>query len=180
MYPADGRDSNLIADSPPQHSELLYFPVGLIKFAVLSICTFGLYEFYWFYKNWQFVKEQEHSDMMPFWRAFFVFFFCYSLFRRIGQSAQEAGLPSISAGVLAAGWIIVKLLLHRLPDPYSLVSFFAFVFLMPIQQTVNKINAKYAPSHDPSSRFRAWNILAVVVGGIFFVLAIIGSFLSPE
>jgi hypothetical protein len=178
MYPADECDSNLVVHSPAQLSELLYFPVSLIKFAVLSICTFGLYEFYWFYKNWQRVKEREHSDIMPFWRAFFAFFFCYSLFRRIGQSAKGSNLPSISAGGLVAGWIIVRLL-YRLPNPYSLVCFFAFLFLMPIQQTVNKINTKHAPNHDPNSRFRAWNVVAVVVGGICFVLAIIGSFLPP-
>jgi hypothetical protein len=179
MCPADERDFNLIVDSPTQLSGPLYFPVSLIKFAVLSFCSFGLYELYWFYKNWQLVKEREHSDIMPFWRTLFCGLFCYSLLRRIGQSAKEANLPSIPAGRLAVGWIIVKLL-YRLPNPYWLVWFFAFPFLMPIQQTVNKMNAKHAPNHDPNSRFRAWNVIAVVVGGVFIVLVIIGSFLRPE
>lgn len=180
MCPANTQeDSSLVVDPPTQLSEPLYFPVSPIKLAVLSICTFSLYEIYWFYKNWRLVKEREHSDIMPFWRAFFSFFFCYSLFQRIGKSAKERSLPPISAGWLAAGWIIVSLL-WKLPDPYWLVSCLAFFFILPVQKTVNEINAQYAPDHDQNNRFRVWNIAAVVAGGIFLILIIIGSFLPPE
>ena len=180
MYPNDTQeDSNPLVASPSQLSKPIYFPVSPIKLAVLSICTLGLYEIYWFYKNWQLIKEREHTDIMPFWRAIFAIFFCYSLFQRIGKNAKEMALPNISAGGLSVGWIIVTLL-WRLPDPYWLVSYLAFFFLLPVQKTVNKINAQYAPDHDKNNRFRAWNIVAVFVGGIFFILAIIGSFLPPE
>jgi hypothetical protein len=33
--------------SPP-----MYFPVSRLKLAVMSTCTLGIYELYWFYKNW--------------------------------------------------------------------------------------------------------------------------------
>ena len=172
-------DSNPVVNSPTQLSEPIYFPVSPVKLSILSICTFGLYEIYWFYKNWRLIKEREHKKIMPFWRALFALFFCFSLFQRIGRSAKEIDLPPISTGGLAAGWIIVSLL-WKLPDPYWLVSFLAFFFLLPVQQTVNKINAQYAPGHDQNNRFGVWNIVVVVAGGIFFILAIIGSFMPPE
>jgi hypothetical protein len=40
----------------------------------------------------------------------------------------------------------------------------------------NRINATMAPGHDPNRRFTGWNIAAVASDGIFFLLAVIGSF----
>ncbi len=61
----------------------LYFPVSLLKLVIMSVVTAGIYEIYWMYKNWALVREREKLDIRPFWRAFFGFFFCYSLFKRV-------------------------------------------------------------------------------------------------
>ena len=179
MRTVDEQNLDLVVDSSARFSELLWFPVSPAKLAVLSIYTFGAYELYWFYKNWRLVKEREHSDIMPFWRAFFGFFFCYALFKRIAKSAEDANLPSFSAGGLTAGWIIVTLL-WRLPDAYWLLSSFAFLFFMPVQQTVNKLNARRVPGYDPNSRFKGWGLVAVIGLGILFAFAIIGNVLPSE
>src|SRR5262249_28176473 len=112
---------------PIESNQPPYFEVSLFKLTVMSICTFGLYELYWFYKNGNFIKQRERTDILPFWRAFFAYFFCYQCFSRIRVSAAALGLPQlISAGPLAAGWIITTLL-WRLPDPYWIISWFAFL-----------------------------------------------------
>ena len=49
----------------------MYFPVSLLKLVIMSTCTFGIYELYWFYRNWCFVRTREAPEIMPFWRAFF-------------------------------------------------------------------------------------------------------------
>jgi hypothetical protein len=56
------------------------FPVSLMKLTVMSIVTLGLYELYWFYKNWTLIKERGKLEIAPFWRAFFAYFFCYQCF----------------------------------------------------------------------------------------------------
>ena len=153
-----------------------FFAVSVTKFAAMSICTLGIYELYWFYKNWRLFKEREKLDIWPFWRAFFAFFFCYQCFSRIRAQALTGGLEhSLPAGPLAAGWIITSLL-WRLPDPFWLVSMLAFLFLLPVQALANRVNATMAPGHDPNRRLSGWNIAAVAGGGIFFLLAVIGSF----
>ena len=53
---------------PAEHP---YFPVATHKFVVLSICTLGLYDLYWFYQNWQRVRRRTREDLSPFWRAAF-------------------------------------------------------------------------------------------------------------
>lgn len=106
---------------PPQEKEIqspssdaviapLYFPVSPLKLVVMSVCTIGIYELYWQYKNWSLIKEREKLDIRPFWRAWFAFFFCYPLFKRIRTTAQSLNMKrSIAAGPLAVGWIIVTL-----------------------------------------------------------------------
>jgi hypothetical protein len=162
-----------------QSAELVFFPVSVAKLLVLSICTFGLYEVYWFYKNWQLVKRRESSDILPVMRSLFGVFFCYSLFERVRDQAEKAGTSSIAAGLLAAGWIVLTVL-WRLPDPYWLVTFLAVLFMLPVQQAINAINSQAAPGHDPNRTFSGWNITAVIIGGLFFALALVGIFLPPE
>ncbi len=99
-----------------------YFAVSPLKLVVMSFCTFTLYQIYWFYKNWWLVKERERSNINPAMRSVFAYFFCYSLFSKLRDTAQENHVAvTLPAGPLAALWIVVTLL-SILPDPYWLVS----------------------------------------------------------
>jgi hypothetical protein len=156
-----------------------YLPVSLTKLFVMSTVTFGFYDLYWFYKNWQLVKKSEGSDIDPALRAFFGIFFCYSLFKRVEAVAAEQRTVSIQAGLLAAGWIIAGLL-WGLPAPYLLIALGQPLFLLPVQRAVNAINQKLAPGHNPNNRFGGWNIVAIVIGGLAWVLLFISLFNFPE
>ncbi|MBA7604719.1 hypothetical protein ES703_11845 [subsurface metagenome] len=159
--------------------EPMYFSVSPLKLIVMSVCTCGLYEFYWHYKNWSLIKEREKLDIRPFWRAWFAFFFCYSLFKKIRTTAQSLNLKrSIVAGPLAVGWIIVTLF-WRLPDAYWLLTYFAMLFLVPVQSLINEINESVDPGYEQNKRLTPWNIVTIVFGGIFLVLILLGSFF-PE
>jgi len=154
-----------------------YFAVSLLKFTLMSIFTFGIYELYWFYRNWTLIRQREGTDISPFWRAFFAVFFCYPLFSRIRAYATSLDLhQSVPAGPLAAGWIITTLL-WKLPDPYWLLSNLAFLFILPVQAVANRINSTVAPDHDPNRHFTAWNLVGVASGAVLMILAIIGTFL---
>ena len=160
-----------VADIRPQDGGLPpFFAVSLLKLAVLSLCTLGIYELYWFYRNWQHVKARGESDILPFWRAFFAILFCYSCFKRIRDVGVERGIePVLSAGAFATGWIVMTLT-WKAPDPYGWITFFAVAFLLPVQAHVNRINAAVAPGHDRNARFSAWNWLATVIGAGMLVL----------
>jgi len=69
----------------------LYFPVSKLKLILMSLCTLGLYELYWFYKNWKLIKTRTGQNQSPFWRAFFSIIFCYQLFKHIQVSADSKG-----------------------------------------------------------------------------------------
>ena len=92
------------------------------------------------------------------------------LHSRIRAQVTTVGLDrSLPTGPLAAAWIVTSLL-WRLPDPFSLLSMFAFLF-HPASASVGKLHQRHrAPGHDPNQRFTGWNIAMVTGGTIFFPL----------
>jgi hypothetical protein len=159
--------------------QLPFFDVSLPKLAVLSVCSLGIYEMYWFYKNWQIVRARERSDISPLWRAGLGFIFCYAMFKRVREyDAQTGGSAALPAGALAAGWIVVTCL-WQLPDRYSLAANLSCLFMLPVQAAANRING-IADPRDRNTRFTLWNWLTVALGGTVLVLDALGVFAVPE
>jgi len=161
-----------------------YFPVSPLKMSLMSICTLGLYEYYWFYKNWVLIKEREKSETYPFWRAWFSIFYCFSFFKKVQDSLSKKAPalgeavpfnPSISPGFLATGWIVLSLLIN-LPDPHWLVSSLTFIFLFPVLSAVELINESVTPGHHKNGNFTVLNIFGILLGGLLFALIVVGTF----
>jgi len=164
------------ASNPNGH----YFSTSTAKLIVMSICTLGLYEFYWFYKNWVLIKSRTGKGIMPFWRAFFAPLWSYSCFTRINESAQECKIPdSLSAGLLAIAYFILQAL-WRLPDPFWLISILSFAPIIPANTLALKLNQALVPGFRNNENFSGWNWFGIIVGGIVFLLATVGTFLPPD
>jgi hypothetical protein len=154
-----------------------FFAVSVLKLAVMSICTLGFYQPYWFYKNWDRIKADERLDIMPLMRAIFPVFFCYQLFARIKNFEHPSVQPGRLPAVLLATFWIVTTLMWRLPDPYWLPAPFSFIALLPVQRRAKEINAAVDPGHLSNSRFTALNWVAIVIFAAFFSLVLLGIFL---
>jgi len=154
----------------------LFFPVSPLKLILMSIVTFGSYEFYWFYKNWKLLHQHSAPNIKPFWRVCFAQFFCYSLFKEIRETAESYKIPTIfNSGSLAVGWILLSIA-YKLPDPFWIICLFSVLFLLPVQKTVNQLNAAVSPNHNPNSRLSALNIMAVVAGTLLIGLGVMLTF----
>ena len=164
----------------PQRTAPLYFPVSITKLIVMSIFTLGIYEIYWFYKNWTHVKIRTRQKIRPFWRAIFSVFYCYSLFKAVRESVDShAGRQEINPGWLAAGYIILSIS-YKLPDPYWLVSLMAFLPLLPVQGAINNINATVAPVAARNGNFSVKNIFVMIIGGLCLVLVALDMSVSSN
>jgi hypothetical protein len=174
-----GIDAGSISPAPPislPAGEVIFFPVSPLKLFIMSTVTFGLYELYWFYKNWKYIKVWTGCNLWPFWRAFFGILFCYPCFKAIREVAGARGIAiPWSAGWLAVVWICLELS-WRLPAPLSLLSWLSPLALLQVQYVVNKLNEDSVPGHDPNAKFTAWNIVAIVIGAIFFAAFIFDTF----
>lgn len=156
------------------------FAVSLSKFAVMSLCTFGLYELYWAYKHWDAVRRRDQERLSPFWRAFFAPLWAFSLFPRLGRLTAMYGVPATWSG---SGLALAYFLIHltwRLPDPYWLVSLLGFLPVLVVQRSVNGLNAAVAPDAPRNDSYSGLNVVAIVLGGLLLLLAILGTFMLPE
>ncbi len=159
--------------------EPVFFAVSGLKLALMSVVTLGLYEVYWFYKNWKCVQRNTGDKLNVPLRAIFYPVVSYPLFRRIRAHAKSSGVEAdFPAGALACA-VFVLTLLWQLPDPWWLAGFLGVVALLPVQSAANAINRKLAPEADANTRFSGWNIFGLVAGGVILILAIIGTFV-PE
>jgi hypothetical protein len=169
--------SGMEGGTPPamlQRTTPLYFSVSKAKLVVMSIFTLGLYELYWFYKNWNHVKIRTRQKIRPFWRTIFSVFYCYSLFKTVQESADShGGRKEINPGWLAVGYILLSIT-YKLPDPFWVVCLLTFLPLLPVQSTINSINAKVAPGADRNSNFSVKNIFVMIMGGLLLALATLG------
>ncbi len=157
-----------------------FFGVSLTKLVVMSVCTFGLYQLYWCYKQWQAERKQSHEDLSPFWRAFFAPLWGFSLFDRI-RSAAEFRRVEVTWSPNWLGFAFLILMwLWRLPDPYWLVSYLSFLPLLPVQSAVNRLNSVAAPDAPRNASYSGANVVMIVVGALLVALAIVGAFLPAE
>lgn len=170
----------------PPRPMFLHVPVGRLVF--MCIISFGLYEAYWIYKNWRYVKERDRLEILPFWRGIFGIFFVHGILKTIRNDEQTNRLEqaTFSAGGLATGWIILVLLgkaLGRADDIGlnllgMIIAFPSFLFFVPVQNYINRVNAKLdpQPAHTPWS---AGHIVCLVLGITFWALILAGMIL-PE
>lgn len=157
-----------------------YFPVSLLKFSLMSICTLGLYQIYWSYKNWRFIKDRDRSKISPVWRSFFHPLWYFSLLKDIDGDGGSGVIGSDFYKALLAVILIVLSALWRLPDPYWLVSAFTFVLMLPAVSAISEIN-RAGSNQAAKSSHRPLNFVAYLIGGsvvLFAVFSSIGFFPS--
>ena len=105
----------------------LFFTASPLKLIVMSICTIGIYEIYWFYKNWKLIRERTGQKIRPFWRAVFSPIWAYSCFKEIKARAGECKIQeSLPIGLLAIAYFTVSVT-SMVPEPYWLISLFIFL-----------------------------------------------------
>ena len=163
-------------------AESPFFAVSVPKLVVMSICTFSLYEVFWFYRNWKRIAERERKPISPPGRAIFAVVYCYSCFARMRDydavTGTSTGAGRLAALPLAIAWIVTSML-GSLSD-YGWISMLAVLFLVPVQQFANRLNSAVAPLHDRNARFTAANWIGVIVGGLLAMLSIAATFLPPQ
>lgn len=163
------------------------------RLVLLSILTFGFYEIYWFYRNWEHIKIHKNLDISPDWRTVGLFVPIYNIvliyrqFRDIRNLAIETGCKTYSS----PGWITFGYIYLSTVTGYAylegdlilplVTSLLAVWLLVVIQRTLNDYWEKEQPRLEMRTKFSNGEIVLLVIGGIFWILSIytIGTFI-PE
>jgi 4-hydroxybenzoate polyprenyltransferase len=69
----------------------------------------------------------------------------------------------LPAGLLALGWLIFSAAGSSLAPPFFLLYFLSTLFLLPVQNAANAINATIDTEHDRNNKFSLWNKVAIVI-----------------
>ncbi len=135
--------------------EPLFLYISVTRLILMSVASVGLYEAYWIYKNWKYIKEREFTPAAraaighPFWRGIFGIFFCHSLLRRIKEDEAASKLiePSFSVH-LATGWVILTILTEfigpfvPIPGIEVIIVMPSYLFFVPVQKYINLVTDK--------------------------------------
>jgi hypothetical protein len=159
----------------------LFLHISVARLILLSIVSFSLYEAYWIYRNWRYVKERDNLTIRPFWRGVFGVFYCHSLLRRIHEDneARSVQVPSFSPSGLATGWVVLMIssnALSRAPGiaPSIVAALIpSFLCLVPVQNYVNSVTERRSPG-QPCYRWSSGHIVCLVIGIIIWALLLIG------
>ncbi|RKP57989.1 hypothetical protein D7Z26_00280 [Cohnella endophytica] len=149
-------------------------------FVFLSVLTFGLYDLYWYYRNWKYLKKYKGLNISPVWRTIgilvpiFGLYLIYSAHKDYHNLIKEEGVNrTIYPGLIVVA-IIITGLLTRLPDPYWLLCFLSTIPLAIVQKILNELWRKVQPGLIHRTKFRGRQIFLIVIGVIWWLLAIIG------
>src|SRR5688572_949996 len=159
-------------------SAVLYHHVSKLKFILFSIVSFGLYEVYWFYKNWKYVGRRDGSGIRPFWRGVFSPIWCHPLCKDIDH--HYGGL-STGTLVLIPLLYFLLVLASRLPDPYWLLSLVSFAPLLPLVSRIDDINRGRDVVASYYSRFSLGSVALSLIGALLLALMLVDQFgLTPS
>lgn len=156
-------------------SEPQYFQVDKLKFCLMSICTFGLYEIYWSYRNWRFVKERDESEISVFWRTAFAALWYHALLRDISENSNSrVHFSGVAKVVWAGAYLIISAQWNQI-DPYWLVSFLTFIPILPAIGAIEALNGPAQPSPRRNTH-SAGNFAIYLFGGALFLETVLSSF----
>jgi hypothetical protein len=176
--------------APVNESEATrFYVVSPRKFLILFFVTVGMYQFYWFYKNWALYKRSTEESIWPVPRAIFGVFFVHALFRNVEVHNEESSEPwdSSSNAWPVVLFLIASNVLDRLSNksiglPYT--GWLSLLILIPLGLSVlnaqGKINERCGdPSGKSNNNLTAANIAWCVAGALLWILALFGM-LAPS
>lgn len=168
---------SLLADRalPP---ERVFHPVGLFKFLLLSIATYGTYSAFWMWRCWRWVKRNEPRPMWPFARAFFSGIFFIPLFDEIRRRANGADYLT-ALGVLL--WIVYiggRIASRVTETTYPALSvgldLLGILATLPLVWGVNRLNRAQPQVIARTSRWGVRAFGALTAGLLFWTLVYFG------
>lgn len=162
----------------------LYFHIPLARLILLSLISFGLFELYWLYRNWRFLRyHRKRKTSISFWRDIINPFAIVGVFYQISKD-PELGTHSKNRNFTANGWFwlltwilfwfVSNGVVTYLSSANSVLAILASLALLgfsvwcmyPVQKHINTANAKL---NRDLSRPSFWYYATVVLGAGYWI-----------
>lgn len=141
----------------PDTAEAVFFPVSMVKLIAMWVLSFGVYGIYWFYKNFNYIKQQENNAIMPVARGLFNPFWYYPLWSKLKEDSlnrfEGAHLPAKSTAiVLALAFFVVSAVgsIDALVLPSVILG---VLLVLPLANYILFVNSNTSPALMSNSRW---------------------------
>ncbi len=171
VSPDDSRFCGFCGNSLEQYSRA----IAIWKFILLSVVTFGLYELYWFYKTWKFLKERNNLNISPFWRTVFSPLYAGSNAEHVLNLSKTVNYQGSYSPIIIGLTYFGINLTNYLSKPYMLIAILAFIPVIPIVRAMNYYWQQENPNL-PQKDFTAWQIILIILGAVLVIFTILGTF----
>jgi hypothetical protein len=167
-------------------SNQLFYYIPISRLIFMSILSAGIYQSYWIYKNYRYLKERDRLRVQAFWRGIFGIFFCHNLFKRIAHDRMLYLHRPIefSPNMLATVWVVLQIIGIILSfdiNAYALLGISWISILMsigcfiPLQNYINNANQQLNPE-QPFSSWSFGDVVCLVVSLVGWLSLLMGAF----
>lgn len=160
-----------------------------LQFFLMYLCSFGLYHYWWAYKNWQQLKIHRKLECSPGKRTlgmmvpFLGYFFLWLQFNDINTAAKESQTRVYAEnGILMAGMIALNAIgyfafnsayNHPIGFFIGAASMAGLAFIMSrAQLTLNDLWSKEQPGLPTKKSWSAGQAIVILIGGLYYVLLV--------
>lgn len=139
IFGQDKKLVNPLRENSLKDKALLFSDYQSVKhFCLLCIFSFGVYPFFWFFKHWQYLRDENKRDINPSYRTVFTLFYGYALFTEFETLAIEQGYKKkLPLFILFVLYLLFTLLISIKGNPLMLCILFSFIFLIPVHRMIN-------------------------------------------
>jgi hypothetical protein len=185
LYEILNIDPSPIESTRDHTTESWFFYIPEWQLVTLSIITCGLYQNYWVYKNWKYLRNRDNLAIRPFWRGVFSPFYIEPLLKKISLDKQlnSTARSNFSYGARSAAWLLLWVLGVLFPAGTPATNFIILIILllrsltiMDIQSFINKSNQN-RPQEIKSSIWTIGQTVTVLLGAPWFIIVVFISIL---
>lgn len=157
---------------PPIREQVI---ISLKKFILFSVLSFGIYTFWWTFKEWRFFMQKDQLNINPTMRAVFSVFYLYPLFKKILLFAQEKSyIHKYSPFLMFLGAILLSII-PMVSDSYWILSVFSFIFYIPAFNALNYAKLKSDQLVIIQNKeLTVIQICLIAIGLILWILILVG------
>ncbi len=145
-----------------------FYLVSTAKFLIMDTITFGVYQLYWWYRQWRAIQLREMTGIIPVLRAFFAVFFVFGFSKR--AFPQKAVPLSLCFYALVLCQVTLSLLLPG----YELVGFFIqMLWYILVQEKLNQRVIRQKPDVLINNQFSPLNVIGILAFIIFIAMLVL-------
>ncbi|WP_374585187.1 hypothetical protein [Pseudoduganella sp.] len=165
-----------------------FYVVSTRKMLIQYFLTLGVYQLYWYYRNWAQQRRATGADVWPLPRALFALFFTHSLFRRIGAHDASGKRDAWDSGSYAAAMVfllVTDYLLVWASRASPILDGLSWFMLVPLalvmRQAQIEVNARCGdPQGASNDKFSAGNYAWCALGGVLWLLVLVDYLLPGD